>query len=132
MHGAREAAGHAAPLGRARVSTPKRVIAAVDARDGRVCAWHGHSCDPETLSPQHRAGGMGGSRTKHRLSNVVWLDSITNGLIESDPELAREARARGIKISQHSDPSRVPVRFWDGLFFLDDNGGRFRVDETPF
>lgn len=117
------------------MSTPKPVLRALDERDGHVCAWHGvdgdetgERCDPDTLVPQHRQGGMGGRRNKHRLSNVVWLDSLMNGLIESDAVLAAEARRRGIKISIHADPTRVPVAFPDGDFLLGDDGTKRPVE----
>lgn len=97
----------------------------IKARD-RVCVWHGESCDPDLLVPQHRSGrGMGGSKSKNRLSNGVALCSLMNGLIESDAGLAAEARERGIKISLHADPVLIPVRYPDGdPWWLDDEGGR--------
>ncbi len=69
---------------------------ALEERDGRRSAWTGN--EGETLVPQHRQGGMGGRKLKHRLSNVVWLGSEINGLIESDPRWQAEAVQRGIKI----------------------------------
>lgn len=92
----------------------------------QVCVWHGEGCDPDMLVPQHRSGrGMGGSRSKNRLSNGVALCSLMNGLIESDAALAAEARARGIKLSIHDDPAVFPVVYPDGeLWWLDDEGGR--------
>jgi hypothetical protein len=113
--------------------TPKTVLRALDERDGRVCVWHGETCDPATLVPQHRAGGMGGGKSKHRLSNVLWLDALTNGLIEADADMAAEARRRGIKISLHADPRHIPVEYPDGLFWLTDDGRRLPADTpTPF
>lgn len=101
---------------------PKRLLDALDARDTHVCAWTG--IDTGRLVPQHRQGGMGGRRDKHRLSNLIWLDSLTNGLIESDPLYQAEAVRRGIKISIHADPTVVPVdHIVHGLVFLDDDGG---------
>jgi hypothetical protein len=88
-------------------STPKWLLKALDERDGHRSAWTGVESD--TLVPQHRQGGAGGRRDKHRLSNVVWLESIRNGEIESDPVLAREARRRGIKISLFADPELTPI-----------------------
>lgn len=88
------------------MSTPKPVLRALEQRDGHVSAWTGE--DVPELVPQHRQGGMGGRANKHRLSNVVWLESIINGLIESDPEWQAEAVRRGIKISLHADPRMVP------------------------
>ena len=120
------------------MSTPKRVLKAIEARDGHECAWHGESCGTDTLVPQHRQGGMGGSRTKHRLSNVIWLCSLLNGDIEAVAELAAEARRRGIKISQHTDPCLIPVEYPDGRYWLTDDGRRTRdediggPDKVPF
>ncbi|QIK64119.1 hypothetical protein G7068_13630 [Leucobacter viscericola] len=87
--------------------TPKAVLRDLEGRDGHVSAWTGEDC-PE-LVPQHRQGGMGGRKDKHRGSNVVWLESLINGLIESDPEFQAEAIRRGIKISLHADPTEVPI-----------------------
>lgn len=91
-------------------ATPKRLLRALDARDGHVCAWHGDLCDPDTLVPQHRANrGHGGRPSLMILPNIVWLDSITNGMVETDPTYARLAKARGLKISSHANPEQVPV-----------------------
>lgn len=101
--------------------TPKVLLEAMEQRDGRRSAWTGNEGD--TLVPQHRQGGMGGRRGKHRLSNVVWLESEINGLIESDPGWQAEAVARGIKIGGHDDPELVEVRHAvHGLVLLRDDG----------
>lgn len=101
---------------------PKSLLKALDARDGHVCAWTG--IDTGRLVPQHRQGGMGGRKNKHRLSNLVWLDSLLNGLIESDPVYQAEAVARGIKISLHADSLKEPVEHAvHGRVVLDDAGG---------
>lgn len=103
-------------------AVPKRLLAALDTRDGHVCSWTG--IDTGRLVPQHRQGGMGGRKDKHRLSNLVWLDSLINGLIESDPIYQAEAVARGIKISGFGDPTAIPVtHIVHGRVFLDDDGG---------
>ena len=102
--------------------TPKALLKALEQRDGHVSAWTGEDC-PE-LVPQHRQGGMGGRRGKHRLSNVVWLESGLNGLIESDPEYQAEAVRRGIKVSGFGDPALVLIEHAvHGLVLLDDYGG---------
>ncbi|WP_413600819.1 hypothetical protein [Curtobacterium sp. Curtsp57] len=101
--------------------TPKWLLVALEERDGRRSAWTGNESD--TLVPQHRQGGMGGRKSKHRLSNVVWLESDINGLIESDPAMQAEAVRRGIKISGHDDPELVEVRHAvHGLVLLRDDG----------
>lgn len=103
-------------------TVPKRLLDALDARDGHVCSWTG--IDTGRLVPQHRQGGMGGRKGKHRLSNLVWLDSLINGFIESDPVYQAEAVRRGIKISGFSDPLEVPVEHVvHGLVYIDDDGG---------
>ena len=113
--------------------TPKALLRDLEKRDGKECVWHGESCGTDVLVPQHRQGGMGGSKKKHRLSNVLWLCALTNGLIEADADLAEEARVRGIKISLHADPTVIPVLYPDGKrYYLDDFGGREYVDSQPF
>lgn len=102
--------------------TPKALLTALEARDGRRSAWTGNEGD--TLVPQHRAGrGMGGRPSLHRLSNLVWLESDINGLIETDPAWQAEAVERGIKISGHADPELTEVRHAvHGLVLLRDDG----------
>jgi hypothetical protein len=100
---------------------PKKLLDALDRRDGHLCAWTG--IDTGRLVPQHRQGGMGGRKDKHRLSNLVWLDSLINGLIESDPIYQAEALRRGIKISGFADPLEVEVEHViHGVVYLDDAG----------
>lgn len=113
-------------------ATPKSVLKALDARDGHVCAWHGY--DTGRLVPQHRQGGMGGRSGKHRLSNVIWLDSLTNGAIEADPAMQAEAIRRGIKISLHADPRLIPVQHAvHGEVWLTDDGRALDTAQTvPF
>ena len=91
------------------MSVPKRLLTLLDARDGHVCAMCG--LEDDTLVPHHRANrGMGGRRSLDRMSNLVWLCSSDNGLVESDADAAKEARDRGIKISSHAEPAHVLIR----------------------
>jgi len=109
------------------VATPKPVLRAIEQRDGgRVCAWYEpHPCDPATVVPQHRQGGAGGPRSKHRLSNVIWLCSPINGLIEDNSDWAEMARKLGVKVQLGYDPAEIPVTYPDGrLYRLDDGGGK--------
>lgn len=86
----------------------KKQMSELRKRDDNRSAWTGEESD--TLVPQHRANrGMGGSPSRNVLSNAVLLESIINGLIESDPEWQAEAIRRGIKVSLHADPRMVPV-----------------------
>lgn len=104
------------------VRTPAQLLAALEQRDGRRSAWTGN--ESETLVPQHRVNrGMGGRKSLHRLSNLVWIESEINGLIESDPEWQAEAVRRGIKVSGHADPEDVAVEHAvHGYVFLADDG----------
>jgi hypothetical protein len=101
--------------------TPKPLLAALLKRDGARSAWTGR--ESETLVPQHRSNrGMGGRPSAHRLSNLVWLESEINGLIEADRGWQAEAIARGIKISLFDDPQTVPVvhAIWGKVLLFDD------------
>ena len=103
-------------------ATPKRLLKALDARDGRKCMWHGAGCAHDILVPQHRANrGMGGRPSLMVLPNLLWVCSPVNAWMESMASWAAEARARGIKISTHADPEQVPVRYVDGWFLLTGN-----------
>jgi hypothetical protein len=102
------------------MTTPKVLLQQLEQRDGHRSAWTGE--DVPELVPQHRQGGMGGRKGKQHLSNVVWLESIINGLIESDTEWQAEAVRRGIKISGFADPLQVPVEHAvHGLVLLHDD-----------
>lgn len=109
---------------------PKKLLAALTARDGHRSAWTGD--DNDTLVPQHRQGGMGGRRGKHDLANLVWLESELNGAIKDDADLQAEAMLRGIAVSIHADPSLVPVRHAvHGIVFLSSDGRAVPVGEVP-
>lgn len=109
------------------MTTPRRLLRELDKRDGHRSAWTGIEYpkgDDDVLVPQHRQGGMGGGRSKHRLSNLVWLESDRNGLIEDNAAEAEEARRRGIKISIHANPQHEPITHAvHGRVVLDDQGG---------
>ena len=94
-------------------ATSRKALRQLVARDGHVSAWTGE--DVPELVPQHRLNrGMGGSRQLDRVSNLVWIESEINGLIEADPEWAKEAEDRGIKLRSWQLPENVPVTFADG------------------
>jgi len=104
-------------------ATPKKLLRELEQRDGHRCAWTGYESD--RLVPHHRQNrGMGGRPSVNRLSNLVWLDSGINGLIESDPEWQSNAIVRGIKVSTHGNPLLIPIQHAvHGLVWLDDQGG---------
>jgi hypothetical protein len=96
-----------------------------DAAAGRACVLTGVQTD--RIVPQHRQGGMGGRKDKHRLPNLLWLDSLLNGFIESDAEWAAIAKAYGVKVPIWvKDVSTVPVFYAAELtwFVLEGDGRR--------
>jgi hypothetical protein len=101
--------------------TPAATLRVLDQRDGtRRCVMTGTEGD--RIIPQHRQGGMGGRRDKHLPVNVLWLDSLLNGIIESDAAWQAAAKAWGVKVPIWvGDVSTVPVyfRFEGGWFLLD-------------
>ncbi|MDR6142068.1 hypothetical protein QE375_001622 [Microbacterium foliorum] len=94
-------------------TTPKKVLVKLDERDathGRACVMTGTQTD--RIVPQHRQGGAGGRKNKHRLENLLWLDSIINGWIEDHADWAAHAQAWGIKVPLWvTDVAAVPVYF---------------------
>ncbi len=106
--------------------TPAATLQALDKRDGvRRCVMTGTEGD--RIIPQHRQGGMGGRKDKHQPVNVVWLDSILNGLIEHDAGWQDTARAWGVKVPIWvRDVAAVPVyfRFEHAWFVLEGDGRR--------
>lgn len=85
-----------------------------------VCGCMGRE---DTYVPQHRAGrGMGGSKLLDRPSNIIVMCADLNGLIESQADLAQQARAYGWKLHRWQIPEETPI--YDratGEWFLLDN-----------
>jgi hypothetical protein len=72
---------------------------------------------------------MGGDPSRDVLSNLVWLESEINALIEADAAWADEARTRGMKLRSGVDPAREPLwheghRRW---VLLGDDGGICKI-----
>lgn len=86
---------------------PHTVLRKLTGRDGHSCIMTGTETD--RLVPQHRQGGMGGRANKHRLPNLVWLDSVLNGEITSSPTLQAIAKAWGVAVSLHANVEDIPV-----------------------
>lgn len=70
----------------------------------------------------HRAPrGMGGSKQRDRLSNLLWLHSACH-LAVIEPNRARAYEA-GWLVKAGEEPAAVPVLLFDGWALLDDEGG---------
>jgi hypothetical protein len=70
---------------------------------------------------------MGGSKERHRPSNIIIFCSLGNGLMESSPGFAALARGYGWKLFSHEESSEAPVKLWDGWHVLDDNFGKQQI-----
>lgn len=90
--------------------TPEQTRAVIF-RDLERCALLDVSpvCEKRATVANHRSNdGHGGRPGPASLANAVALCGPCNGAIESDPELAEVARARGVKLSRGQDPDAVP------------------------
>jgi hypothetical protein len=89
-------------------------------RDGSC--WH---CGAVTgLIPHHRINrGMGGSKARHKPSNILVMCAEINGLMESDPEIASKARRYGWKLESWRDTEKEAVysRVDDAWYTLKDD-----------
>ncbi|MDR0593725.1 MAG: hypothetical protein LBG60_10820 [Bifidobacteriaceae bacterium] len=86
----------------------RKLLRQLNQRDGHRSAWTGQ--DAETLVPHHRVNrGMGGRPSLDRIENLVWLESDINERIEADPEWARIARERGIKLASWQRPEAMVI-----------------------
>lgn len=86
--------------------------------------WH---CGREgDLVPHHRANrGMGSLKALDVLQNVILVCSRYNGLMESDAEVAAEARRLGHKISKFATPNQAVFDMAEGVWYLlDISGGK--------
>ena len=91
------------------ISDKKRRL--VYERDGFRCAAEGPHCQRFTnLTIQHRINrGMGGSKRRDSLSNLLTLCAACNGLLESDAEFAERGRDQGWKLYSWEIPTMVPL-----------------------
>ena len=117
-----------------------RIVDLVWSRDEGSCTRCGRGLQPSqrgiAWSVHHRSPrGMGGSKTSwiNAPSNLILLcgsgTTGCHGWVESNRDVARESGwlvpRNGVLV-----PRDVPVLYGDGLWFLWDDGGKYR--EPPF
>lgn len=91
-----------------------------------------HCGTTETLAPHHRRNRqMGGSTKLDRLDNLIRVCSAYNGAMESDPQVARQAKDKGHKLSSWDDFNTPVFDIVTGLHYLLDSKGGKGVTEPP-
>ena len=112
--------------------TPEQV-AAILLREGSVCAMYGADdrCRRHATTANHRKNrGAGGSKLRNGLGNGCAICDRCNGDIESDPEYAELARARGVKLRATDEIEGAPLwsPFFDQWVTVDDYALRLTGD----
>lgn len=111
---------------------PTAVRHAVREREGDRCARCGLVLRDGNRQTQHRVPrGAGGRSSAHRLSALI----LVCGFSATDPSgchrwmesYVDDARRAGYRVPPGTDPTSWPVHTWDGVFLLDDDGGRSEV-----
>lgn len=76
---------------------------------------------------------MGGSKIADNLQNVILVCSEYNGLMESDANVANQARDLGHKLSKFLAPSE-PVfdNFSKRWYYLDTKGGKVQTEPPMY
>lgn len=124
------------------MALPRKTRDQVLERDSHTCAVRGPHCLGEAQVAHHRANrGAGGSKSLDGMSNLIASCSPCNGWIEdSSGDVRAELERRGVRVRSDSTHAKtalralvIPVLYPDGeRYYLDDYGGRERVDSQPF
>lgn len=97
----------------------KKLIQALQARDTEC--WH---CGSPEVVPHHRRNrGTGGSKKLDTLDNLLMVCARYNGLMESDAEVAAQARFYGHKLSKFDKTNPPAFDMVRGLWFTLTEGG---------
>jgi hypothetical protein len=98
-------------------------------RDGNAC-WHCGTTDG--LSIQHRSNkGMGGSKHKDRLDNLLTFCLEANQRLEADATFANQGRDNGWKLASWIDYSSPVWSAWQKKWFVIDIDGNKKETEPP-
>lgn len=82
--------------------------------------------------PHHRANrGMGGSKIADNLQNVILVCQEYNGLMESDANVANQARDLGHKLSKFLSTSEPVFDNFSKRWYLLDTKGNKHETEPP-
>ena len=98
------------------------------------CVIHGATGCSGDLVHHHRKGrGAGGVKSRNRVANGLLVCGDWNGLVESMPDLAEQARKNGWKLRTDHEIDTLPVYIPRlGVFvFLDDAGNYLDMHHQP-
>jgi hypothetical protein len=109
------------------------VLRQLHARD----PWCMHCGSDVDLVPHHRKNrGAGGSKSRENdVTNVMLICALYNGLMESDADVAQQARDWGHKLRSWQDTFNPVFDFPSGRWYrLTPDGGRTETtrDAVPF
>ena len=84
--------------------------------------------------PHHRANrGIGGSRVLDGLQNLILVCAAYNGAMESDADVAMQARDYGHKLSKFMSPVAPVFDVWARKWYvLDEKGGKFQTEPPSY
>ncbi len=88
--------------------------------------WCWHCGTSSYLVPHHRINrGSGGSKALDGLDNLILVCAVYNGQMESDAEVARQARIDGHKLSRYENTDQPLFDCLQGIWYqLDAVGGK--------
>jgi hypothetical protein len=104
-------------------------------RDNYACVACGTQSD---LTIHHRVNrGAGGSKLYNGLAYLLTACIYCNGLWESDPIFAFNAKLLGYKLPRNAkppiDPTEIPVRYYKSEWFLlDQEGNKTQVEKEHY
>jgi len=76
---------------------------------------------------------MGSSKVLDTLQNVILVCSRYNGDMESDANIANQARELGHKLSKFASPSAAVFdNFQKKWFYLDEKGNKFETEPPSY
>jgi len=110
------------------VSIPRKVVAAVLARDNHRCVIAGPHCTGLATVGDHRAGrGAGGSKVLDIPENLLAVCPLCNGGKEdADGPYRAQLVARGIRVQKRATNAQtaercvnIPVQYADGWHYLE-------------
>ncbi len=102
-----------------RTGFPPKVRRSILARDGNACVCCGITREQAPLTVHHRINrGMGGDPTVSTVVHGIACCWPCNGLMETSPTRATEARRNGWKVKRGQDPAKVRVVYPDGRRWL--------------